>query len=144
MSELSEMNRNNVRKLYEQGWGAGNIDVFPEVFHEHHVVHWNDTPKTDQERSVHEVMRFARAYRYAFPDLTVSIDNLVADDDYVAVQVTYRGTHEHEYEGFQPTMKKSAFTDIQILYMKSGKIAEVNLASGGLEYFFRILDGSVL
>jgi hypothetical protein len=45
--------------------------------------------------------------------------------------------------GFQPTNKKSRFTDMQILTMLDGKIAETTLGSGGLKYFLHILDGSV-
>jgi len=74
----------------------------------------------------------------------VRINEILAERDKVAVQVTFEGTHQGVYEGFQPTNKRSRFTDMQILTFAHGKIAETTLGSGGLKYFFGILDGSVL
>lgn len=60
----------------------------------------------------------------------------------VAVQVTFVGTHKGVYEGFQLTNRKSRFTDMQLLRFEKGRIKESFLGSGGLKYFFSILDGS--
>jgi len=68
---------------------------------------------------------------------------MVAEGDAVAVQVTFIGTHRKVYEGFAPTNRKSRFTDMQILRFSNGKIVESFLGSGGLRYFYAILDGTL-
>src|SRR4051812_47047081 len=40
-----------------------------------------------------------RALRTAFPDLTVTIEHLVAEGDLVAVRGTWRGTHQGTFRG---------------------------------------------
>jgi predicted ester cyclase len=139
MSEVE--NKRLVARLYEEGWGRGNLNVFDEVFAPQHVLHWNELTPSDQKRTVVELKAIAEAYRNAFPDLRVEVDNMVAEGDRVAVQVTFIGTHKRPYEGFQPTNKLSRFTDMQLLTFSEGKISESSLGSGGLGYFYRLLNG---
>lgn len=136
-------NKQIIRRLYEDGWGKGDLEVIERTFAQAHVLHWNDLKPADQHRTAEEVKQIVRAYRSAFPDLQVTVNHLVAEGDRVAVQVTFVGTHTGEYEGFKPTHKKSSFTDMQIVRLQGGQIVESNLASGGLSYFSSILDGSV-
>jgi predicted ester cyclase len=68
---------------------------------------------------------------------------MVAEDDKVAVQVTFEGTHIGTYGGFAPTNKVGRFTDMQILRFDRGKIVESSLGSGGLRYFFALLNGTL-
>ena len=60
-----------------------------------------------------------------------------------AVQVIFIGTHQGEYEGYVPTHKCERFTDMQIIRISEGKVIESSLASGGLRYFFAMLDGTL-
>jgi predicted ester cyclase len=137
-------NKKMVQRLYREGWRQGNLDVIDRAFATPHILHWNEQTRTRQERTTEELKAIVRSYRAAFPDLRVTIDGMVAEGDRVAIQVTFEGTHSNTYEGFQPTKKKSRFTDIQILTFRNGRIVETTLGSGGLKYFFGILDGSVL
>ena len=137
-------NREIVIRLYRDGWGRGDLDAIDSAFASRHVLHWNEQRPSVQKRTTAELKEIVLYYRAAFPDLKVTLDELVVQDDKVAVQVTFEGTHSGTYEGFQPTHKKSRFTDMQILTIKDGKIIETTLGSGGLKYFFGILDGSIL
>jgi predicted ester cyclase len=136
-------NRAIIRRLYEDGWGKGDLSAIDAAFAREHVLHWNDLTPSDQHRTVAEVKTIVLAYRAAFPDLQVTIDNLVAEGDQVAVQVTFTGTHTGIYEGFAPTYRYSRFTDMQMLRLAGSKIVESSLPSGGLRYFFALLDGSL-
>ncbi len=141
MSE--EKNKQVVRRLYEEGWAKGDLAAIDEAFAPEHVLYWNELRPTEQRRTPEEVKAFLQEYRAAVPDLTVTIDNLVADGDMVAVQVTFRGTHEGVYAGMAPTHRMGRFTDMQILRLKDGRIVESSLPSGGLDYFFRLLRGEL-
>jgi predicted ester cyclase len=134
-------NRAVVESLYRDGWGGGNLDVVDAVFAPEHVVHWNELQPSDQRRTCAEVKAIMAGYRAAFPDLVVTVDEMLAEGDRVAVQVTFAGTHLRTYEGFAPTYRESRFTDMQILRLRDGKIVEATLGSGGLARFFAILSG---
>jgi len=79
--------------LYEEAWGKGNLDAIDEAFAKEHVLHWNELRPTDQHGTTSEVRNIIKEYRAAFPDLRVTINNMVAEDDKVAVQIAFEGTH---------------------------------------------------
>ena len=141
MSETA--NKRTVIDMYEKGWGLGRLETFDRAWAPSHELHWNEQRQTRQQRTVDELKTIVGCYRAAFPDLSVTVDEIVAEADKVAVQVTFEGTHRGAYEGFPPTNRWSRFTDMQIFTFLDGKIAETTLGSGGLKYFFQILDGSI-
>lgn len=136
-------NKAIIRRLYEDGWGKGDLAAIDEVFAPEHVLHWHDLTPSDQHRASAEVKRIVKEFRAAFPDLQVILDDVVAEDDKVAVQVTFIGTHQGEYEGYAPTHKPGRFTDMQMMRIADGKVIESSLASGGLRYFFAMLNGTL-
>jgi len=60
----------------------------------------------------------------AFPDLHVTIDDMVAEGDKVATRTTWTGTHKGEFMGVPPTNKKMTFSLIVINRFAGGKIVE--------------------
>jgi predicted ester cyclase len=44
--------------------------------------------------------------RAAFPDLCVTVEDVMAEDDRVAARVVMRGTHRGEFRGIAPTGKR--------------------------------------
>jgi len=60
----------------------------------------------------------------AFPDMHVTIDDMVAEGDKVAMRVTMTGTHKGEFMGVPPTNKKVTFSLIAIDRFAGGKIVE--------------------
>ena len=60
----------------------------------------------------------------AFPDLSVTVHDLIAEGDKVVIYKTATGTHCEEYQGIPATGKKIKFTNIYIFRIKDKKIAE--------------------
>ena len=60
----------------------------------------------------------------ALPDTESEFHELVAEDDVVVVYFSYRGTHEGEYQGIEPTGTVVEGTAIMIDRFKDGKIVE--------------------
>jgi predicted ester cyclase len=60
----------------------------------------------------------------SFPDFTSTIGIIVAEGDYVAFQVTWRGTHKTEFMGFAPTGNKVEMTNTDIFRIANGKMVE--------------------
>lgn len=60
----------------------------------------------------------------AFPDLHITIEDLIAEGDKVVARDTVTGTHQGEYMGLPPTGKSVAYSEIFICRFASGRIAE--------------------
>jgi predicted ester cyclase len=63
-------------------------------------------------------------YLAGLPDLRVTIEELVAEGDKVAVRRSYAGTHRGELLGVPPTGKQLQLGGISIFRLTGGKIAE--------------------
>lgn len=64
-------------------------------------------------------------YRAAFPDLTLTIDDMVAEGDKVAVRFTTKGTNTGPFIEVPPTGKRITMTYIEIFRIADGKIIEI-------------------
>jgi predicted ester cyclase len=69
-------------------------------------------------------MVFARLYR-AFPDLHITVEDVIAEGDKVVERDTITGTHQGEYMGLPPTGKSVAYSEIFIMRFVNGRIAEI-------------------
>jgi steroid delta-isomerase-like uncharacterized protein len=66
---------------------------------------------------------FARLLR-VFPDLHVTIEDLIAEGDRVASRNTVTGTHLGHYMGHPPTGKPVTYNEIFVFRFVGGRIAE--------------------
>jgi len=65
-----------------------------------------------------------RLYR-AFPDIHITIEDLIEEGDKVVEKDTVTGTHLGEFNGLPPTGKSVAYTEIFIMRFVNGRIAEI-------------------
>jgi steroid delta-isomerase-like uncharacterized protein len=66
---------------------------------------------------------FARLLR-AYPDLHITIEDLVEEGDKVVSRNTVTGTHQGEYMGIPPTGKSVTYNEVIIARFADGRIAE--------------------
>jgi steroid delta-isomerase-like uncharacterized protein len=66
----------------------------------------------------------ARSLRAAFPDLTVTIEDLVAEGDLVAVRATWRGTHQGAFRGVPPIGRRIELCCMAFWRTAGGQIRE--------------------
>jgi steroid delta-isomerase-like uncharacterized protein len=67
---------------------------------------------------------FVAAFQAAFPDLTHTVEDQVAEGDRVATRSTNRGTHRGELMGMPPTGRRFAGAGINVVRIVDGRIAE--------------------
>ena len=60
----------------------------------------------------------------AFPDLHVTIEDIIAEGDRVCVRLKEEATHAGEYRGLAPTGRKLSYTVVAIWRTVEGKIVE--------------------
>ena len=116
-----EQNKAIVRRDAEEIWNQGNLDVADEIFATNFV---NHDPSRPEVRDVSSYKQLAAAVRAAFPDFHVTIEDMVAEGDKVAIRYTSTGTHKSEYRGLPPTGKQVTVTGMRIYRFASGKIVE--------------------
>jgi len=100
---------------------AGNTAVVHEVFAENVVDH---DPAPDQGPGPEGFHDFFKTLTSAFPDAHIEPQQLVADDDHVAVAYTLTGTHEGQFHGVEPTNKKIEVRGVQIARFEDAMIVE--------------------
>jgi steroid delta-isomerase-like uncharacterized protein len=60
----------------------------------------------------------------AFPDLHIAIEDVIAEGDKVVYRNTVTGTHLGEYMGLAPTGRTVTYSEIMIVRVAGGRIAE--------------------
>jgi predicted ester cyclase len=68
--------------------------------------------------------QFTASFVEAFPDLRLTVEDILSGGNMVAARVAFRGTHRGEFQGIPPTGKEVAFSSIEIDRMVDGKVAE--------------------
>jgi steroid delta-isomerase-like uncharacterized protein len=61
----------------------------------------------------------------AFPDLHITVEELIAEGDKVVEKDMVTGTHQGEYNGLPPTGKSVSYNEIFIMRFVNGRIAEI-------------------
>ena len=112
-----------IRRFVEEPWNKGNFAVFDEVLAPDYVLH----PDGNRQALESAITQF----RTAFPDLHMTVEEMIAEGDKVAYRWTARGTHQGEFEGIAPTGKPIQGAGITILRFANGKIVEDRFEAGG-------------
>ncbi len=115
---MSEENKDLARRSWE---APENLDLIDEVYTADVVWH-----EPDQEiRGLEQAKQFVTTYKTAFPDMSVTVEDVIAEGDKVVTRVTLRGTHEGEVEEFgPPTGRQVEAQGITIHRIEGGKIVE--------------------
>jgi steroid delta-isomerase-like uncharacterized protein len=71
-----------------------------------------------------DLIAYAQEMHGAFSELSVTLNDVIAEGERVAVRVTWRGTHTGPYRGIAPSGQRFEFTGIVFWRMHEGRIAE--------------------
>lgn len=117
----TQENRAVVRRVVEEAQAAGNIALVDELFAPDFVDH---SPLPGVLPTRDGVRGLFAALHVAFPDLTVTIHDQVAEGDKVVTRKTFAGTHGGEFLGVPATGRAVAFEVIDILRVVDGKVTD--------------------
>jgi steroid delta-isomerase-like uncharacterized protein len=118
---MSTENKTLVRRWFEEVWNKGRAAAIDEMLASDTVIHGLGN---DDLHGPTDFKRFHAAYRQAYPDVTIQIDDLVAEGDMVAVRWTASGTHRGEGLGFPATNKHVRFSGMVFVRVEQGKLVE--------------------
>jgi steroid delta-isomerase-like uncharacterized protein len=117
-----EENKAMFRRLMEEVVNKGNLDIVDELVAADVIEHEELLPGVPQNRE--GVKQFFTVFRSAFPDLQITIEDMIAEGDKVVVRSAMSGTHQGEFMGIPATGNKVAFGVIDIVRVADGKVAE--------------------
>lgn len=84
----------------------------------------DNDPAPDQEPGPDGLIMFHETLRAAFPDLSVAVEQMVADDDNVSIAYTITGTHDGPFMGIPPTGRPVKARGMQIARFQNGQMVE--------------------
>jgi steroid delta-isomerase-like uncharacterized protein len=82
------------------------------------------TPLPTQATGAQAIKEVFATLQRAFPDLHVTVEDLIEEGDKVVARNTVTGTHRGEYLRLPPTGKSVTYNEIFILRFVDGRIAE--------------------
>jgi steroid delta-isomerase-like uncharacterized protein len=102
-------------------WNKGDLGVVQELLASGYVHH---VAGAETVQSSEGMGQFVTAFRSAFPDLTFTIEDQIAEEDKVLTCWTGRGTHQGELQGIAPTGKQITITGMTLERIVNGKVME--------------------
>ena len=119
---MTSENKAIVRRLYEEVWNKRRVELVDELMSPSHAMHDNHLPDSGVGPEAYK--RNVARYVTGFPDLRFTIEDMVAENDKVAVGWTISGTHKGEFRGISPTGRKVFVEGITINQIAGGKIMD--------------------
>lgn len=122
-AHVKEENRALIRRWFEEVWNKGREEAVDEMFAADGLGHGlaeDGGPLQGPEN----FKLFHRAFRGAFPDIRVTVEDVLADGDRIAARCSVRATHTGDHLGFAATGKPVEITGITICRIGHGQIIE--------------------
>jgi steroid delta-isomerase-like uncharacterized protein len=118
---MSEENKALDRRIFEEVWGAYDLDKVEKYFAADYVNH-NEVPGLPPGRE--GVKAMVNMFASAWSDAKLVIDVQIAEGDKVVTRWSSTATHTGELLGVPATGKQIKVTGITISRFKGGKVVE--------------------
>lgn len=121
---MSEENKALFRRWFEEVWNQGRAEAIEEMFAADGVAHGLADASGAELRGPAHFREFHKGFRDAFPDIRVTVEDVIAEGDKVAGRCSARATHRSASLGFAATDRAVEFGGMCIARVCDGKIAE--------------------
>ena len=118
----TEENKALSRRVAEEIFNGGNLDLAYELYAPDYVLH--DPSLPEDLHGPDGLKQYVAMASEAFPDARVTIVDQVAEGDKVVDRWTATGTHTGEFLGIPPTDRRFEVSGITVSRFAGGKIAE--------------------
>ncbi len=118
---MSDSNEAAIRRYFDEVLNRGNLAVIDEIIANDFVFH---DPSAEEVLGPAGEKELVLQYRTAFPDLRVTIEDMLSEGETVVTRWSYQGTHRGPLEGVAPTGKRVSGTAITIDRFHGGKVQE--------------------
>ena len=117
----AEENKAKLRRIYQECFNQGNLATADELV----APDLRDTspgiPPGVPTTGPDTLKSIVSQLRSAFPDLQITIDEMIAEGDTVVARTTVTGTHRGNFQGIPPTGKRVSWGTIDIVQLRDGQ-----------------------
>jgi steroid delta-isomerase-like uncharacterized protein len=108
-----------VQSFFERVYNQRDYEYVMTLFSDDYYEHTKNGARSNKDAC--SIIKNAIS---VFPDLKVQINNVIAENDIVAVRLTFSITHKGEFFGIQATSKKIVFEAMEFFKVADDKIIE--------------------
>ena len=119
---MSEENKALFRRFMDEVMSKRNVDAIDDFMAADYVEHHTWPGVEPGTAGMKQMMGM---FFSAFPDLTTTVEQLVAEGDKVVGVMTTTGTHRGEFMGIPPSGKKVSFTEFHMVRIVNGKAVSI-------------------
>jgi steroid delta-isomerase-like uncharacterized protein len=116
-----EENKRVIERHFEEIWNEYRLEVVGELVSSDYFTH---SPVPGQPQGIEGFSFAVRTVREGFPDMVITVEDLIGEEDKVVARLTATGTHTGKLGPIEPTGRKATWSGIRIFRMEAGKIAE--------------------
>ena len=128
-------NKRLVRRFIEEVINTGNVENIEAFVSEDYTEVYNNAV---YPVGIEGAKNHITGVRRTYPDLTLRVERQIAESDWVATQITARGTHEGEWMGIAPTGKALQYSGVNLDRVVDGRIVEHGGAANMMEPLLEI------
>lgn len=115
-------NKEIVRRLNDEVWEGGKVDLIDELYTENHHEHNAALPEDIHGREGNKEK--LQMFHTAFSDITVTTEDLIAEGDKVVVRDRFSGVHDGRFMDAEPTGNRVEVPGMVIYRLEDGMAAE--------------------
>jgi len=115
---MSEKNKTLARRFYDEILNGRKMDVADEILSSEYVDHSAAAPGRENFKTYFAMIT------NVFPDIKVTVEDLLVDDDKAAVRLTIHGTQLGSFRGFPPSGRQATWAGMDIMHISKGIIIE--------------------
>ena len=119
---MPQQNKVVIRRLVDEIWNRRAFDVADELFAPEFIIYESGVALPESGPAV--VKQTIGAFCTAFPDIRITIDDLIEAEDKVVLRWSMLGTHHGVLQGIAPTNRKVAATGMAIYRFVGNKVVE--------------------
>jgi steroid delta-isomerase-like uncharacterized protein len=113
-----------MRRWFEEVWNQGREEAIDEMFAADGVAHGLADENGEELRGPAGFKPFFRRFREAFPDMQVTVEDCICEDDKAAARCTVRAIHQGDGLGVAATNNAVEFDGLCIIRVRDGRIVE--------------------
>ena len=114
---MSDENKKIARRLMEEGWNKGRLDVVDELMSS--GCRFHDPVFPSLKSGVDNYKQHIQTCRTGFPDLKFTIEDTIAERNEVVLHWTTHGTHRGEFLGMPASNKSATVSGTSIILAES-------------------------
>jgi len=118
----AEDNKAVFRRFFEEVGNKGNLQLIDEIFDPNVIYQVPDS--AEPMHGLEAIYQFFNTFHTAFPDLSITVEDMIAEGNKVVALITASGTHQGVLMDIAPTGNRVRWSVVHIARFANGKIVE--------------------